>query len=58
MLMRKNKTDETLEEIHIISSNISNGTAFLHKGVTNYGFRKLVRYSWNRKCSLHDMEQM
>ena len=46
---RKSKADQTLYGIYIILSNISKGTAFLHRGVTNCGFRKLGRYNLNRK---------
>ena len=50
------KADLTVYVIYIILSNISKGAGFLHQGVTNCGFRKLVRYNSNRKE--YDMVQM
>ena len=51
MQLRKSKADQTVKEIYIILSNISKGTAFLHQGVTNCGFRKLGRYDLNKELS-------
>ena len=45
--------------IYNILSKISKGPAFLHQGVTNCGFRKLVRYNLlNRKSFGYDMVQV
>ena len=41
----KSKTDQIVEGICIILCNISKGNNFLHQGVTNCGFRKLVRHT-------------
>ena len=40
--MRKSKVDQTVERMCIILSLIQKDTAFLHQGVTNYGFRRLT----------------
>ena len=37
--MRKTKVDHTVEGIYIVSSNISEDTAYIHQGVTRCGFR-------------------
>jgi len=39
--MRKSKADQTVEGVYIILSSISKGIAFVHRGVTDCGFRKL-----------------
>ena len=47
------------EYIYIILSNISKGTPpFLRLGVTNCGFRELVRFNLNAKSLDYDMVQM
>ena len=43
--IEKKEADQTMEGILIILSNISKGTAFLHQGVTNGNFGKLVRFN-------------
>jgi len=45
MQMRRSKADQTVEGMCILLSHIYKGTVFLHRCVTNYGFRKLVRYN-------------
>ena len=45
ILSRKSMAEQAVVGIYIILSNISKGTAFLHQGVTNYGFRKLACYN-------------
>ena len=53
MQTRKSKAGQTVEGICIILSNISKGTAFLHLGVTNCGFRKIVPYNLIRRvCNM------
>ena len=47
----KSPGNEVEEYIYIILSNISKGTAFLHLGVTNCGFRELVRFNLNAKSN-------
>ena len=56
--MRKSKADQTVVGICIILSNISKGTTFLHQGVANCDFRKLVRHILNRKSLKCDMIHM
>ena len=56
MQMRKSKADQTVD-VCIISSSISKATVCLHQGVTTCGFRELVRYNLNRKCSSYDTIQ-
>ena len=45
--LRKSKTDQAVEGIYIILSNIWKGTAFLRQGVSNCGFQKPARYNLN-----------
>ena len=45
-------------KIHIILSNISKGTAFLHRVVTNCGFRNPVCDNSNRKSVYNVMVRM
>ena len=46
--MRKSKAAQTVKGMHTILSKVSKADAFLYQGVTNCGFRKLVRYNFYR----------
>ena len=43
--MRRRKAAQTVKGIYIVSSIISKGTAFIHRGFTNCGFQKLLRHN-------------
>ena len=50
---KKSKADQTVIGICIILSNNWKGTVFIHQGVTNCGFWKLVRYNLReRACNM------
>ena len=54
--MRRSKADQTVEEMCILLSHISKGTALLHQCVTNCGFRKLVRYNLTTEFVIYDRD--